>query len=243
MCNIRHLLFVAIAISRLTLTAPVHAQTIPNDQAWRPHRWDAAHGVLFLGKDVVLRKTGPPLRSYSSDGSQRGADINLFKDFPDLEKAKVDDFAAGPAGTTVIAAELIYSPRLVNRSLLTYDLAGALRSAVDIAPYWAEAIATDEEGNIFVLGESEDEREGDPPYPLLIEYDPSGNILARAIYSNVFKDGSDAIQFFGRGEEKVSASVMLEGGTCMFMPLTRRWFWFAPSMGRLFGGPNWTTCS
>jgi hypothetical protein len=211
---IHRLLLVAITISRLTITAPVHAQTIP-DLAWRPHRWDAAHGVLFLGKNVMLRRTGRLLRSYRENGSQRGADIDLFKDFPDLQEASVDDFAAGPAGTTLIVAELIYSARLVKHSLLTYDSAGALRAVVDIAPYSAEAITTDEQGNIFVLGEREDAREGDPPYPLLIKYDPSGNILGRAIYSNVFKDGSDAIQFFGflgPGEGMVSASVMLQGG-------------------------------
>jgi hypothetical protein len=208
---IRSLLFVSIAVSLVT-PAPVYAETIPHDQAWMRHRWDAAHGVLFLGKNFVLRKMNPPLRSYNDDGSQHGADINLFKDFPDIQEATVDDFAAGPAGTTFIAAVLIYGPRTVKNVVLTYDSAGYLRAVVDIAPYSAEAITADDQGNVFVLGERSDEREGDAPYPLLIKYDPSGNVVGRALNSDLFKDGSDGIQYFGRGYERVSASLSLQDG-------------------------------
>ena len=208
---IRSLLFVATAIS-LVAPAPAHAQAIPSDQVFAPYRWDAARGVLFLRKNFVLRKMNPPLRSYNDDGSQRGADIDLFKDFPDIQEATVDDFAAGPAGTTFIAAVLIYGPRTVKNVVLTYDSAGYLRAVVDIAPYSAEAITADDQGNVFVLGERNDEREGDAPYPLLIKYDPSGNVVGRALNSNLFKDGSDGIQYFGRGYERVSASVSLQDG-------------------------------
>src|SRR5580693_2638695 len=208
---IRSLLFVAIAINLVAL-APARSQIIPDDQVFGLYRWDAARGVLFFRKNFLLRKMNSPLRSYNDDGSQRGADINLFKDFPDIQEATVDDFAAGLAGTTCIAAELIYGPRTVKNVVLTYDSAGYLRAVVDIAPYSAEAITADDQGNVFVLGERSDEREGDAPHPLLIKYDPSGNVVGRALNSDLFKDGSDGIQYFGRGYERVSASLSLQDG-------------------------------
>jgi hypothetical protein len=96
--------------------------------------------------------------------------------------------------------------------LLTYDSAGALRAVIDTAPYAAEAIAADDEGDIYLLGERANEREGDASYPLLIKYDPSGRMVGRAIYTNLFKSGSDAIQDFGPGDQLVSAALTLRGG-------------------------------
>jgi hypothetical protein len=124
----------------------------------------------------------------------------------------VDDFAAGPDGTTIIAAQFIYAPRLVKGVVLTYDSTGTLRTIFHPEPYSAEAITVDDSGNLYLLGEKIDEREGDPSYPLLIKYDPTGNVLSRAVYSNLFKDGSDAIQSFGRAEELASATVALQNG-------------------------------
>jgi|SRR5579862_1631672 len=205
------LLFVALLITSARFAVP-QAQPIPISPSSYTHRWDAAHGVFFLQKNTLLLKDSPPLRSYNDDATQRSADINLFKDFPDAQRAHVDDFAAGPGGTTIVAAQLIYAPRLVKSVILTYDSTGTLRTIVHPEPYSAEAITVDDEGNMYLLGERTDEREGDPPYPLLIKYDPSGNVLSRAIYSNIFKGGSDAIQSFGPGEELVSATVALQNG-------------------------------
>jgi hypothetical protein len=70
------------------------------------------------------QNSSPLLRGYHEDGSRYGADIDLFKDSPDIQKAVVNECAAGPAGTTAIAADLIYGPRQVNHAILIYVSAG-----------------------------------------------------------------------------------------------------------------------
>jgi len=209
---IRGLLLVIVASYSTRFAAQVPPQNIEGAESPQLHRWDATHGVLFLGKNFLLEKTAPPLRSYNEGGLQYGSDVNLFKDFPDVENVIVDDFAAGTAGATFIAATLIYGHGPAKHVLLTYDGTGGLRQVVDTASYSAEAITSDDQGDVYVLGEKTDEREGDPPYPLLIEYDPSGTIVGRAIDSKVFKTGSDAIQDFGPAQEMVSASLMVSDG-------------------------------
>jgi hypothetical protein len=207
---IRSLLPAVITLASATVVAQYAAGVFSGAESSRLHRWDPTHGVLFFRRNFLLQKTSPPLRSYYEDGSQRGAEINLFKDFPDAEKASVSDFAAGPAGTTVVAAVLIYDRRHVKNTILTYDSSGTLRTAFDIDG--AEAITTDEQGDIYVLGEGNDSSPGSPPNPLLVKFDPSGRVIGRFLDSSTFKTGSDAIEDFGPGVELVSASVMVKDG-------------------------------
>jgi hypothetical protein len=182
-------------------------------------RWDAAQGVLFVGKHFRLQK-GMPLRSYNADGTQRGAGIDLYKDFPGLQHPNIDDFAAGPNGTTIIAVELMFGPREGRYAILTYDSDGKLLSEFSPTPYTANAIAADDEGNVYLLGDNDDEGDDGPPYPLLIKYDSSGNVIWSAIKSNVFKSGSDAIEdLFERDQEPVASSVaLLDGKLFIYAP-------------------------
>src|SRR5258708_4823060 len=101
--NLTATLTVSIILSLAVTSA---AQNIPSEYLFMTHRWDAAHGVVFFGKGL-LRKDTRPIRGYE-DGVPRGAPINIFKDFPHLGKAVVDDFAAGSDGITHIAAGLIF---------------------------------------------------------------------------------------------------------------------------------------
>lgn len=218
------LLFVSVAFCLTPSRAQFPLQNPGRADLHLGHRWDAAHGVLFLGKNFLLRKTGPLLRAFNEDGSRYGADIDLFKDFPGLVHAHVDDFAAGPAGTTLIAALLNYGSRHLKNVILTYDSHGNLRSMIETAPYAADAITTDDRGDIFVLGERIDEHEGDPPYPLLIEYDSSGRVIGSFLRSDAFKTGTDAIRDFGPGDELVSPSLALLDG---------RFYVYAPSEHQL----------
>jgi hypothetical protein len=117
------------------------------DATGQGHRGHSAHGVLFLGRNFLLQKTTPPLRAYNEDGTRYGADIDFFKDFPNLEEAHVDDFAAGPADTTLIATMLEYGPRIRKHQILTYDSAGNLRSLFNIND--VEAMTTDDHGDIY----------------------------------------------------------------------------------------------
>ncbi|MGA9391923.1 MAG: hypothetical protein WBV69_15930 [Candidatus Sulfotelmatobacter sp.] len=204
---IRSLLPALITIASTMVVAQFSPGVFSGAESSLLHRWDPTHGVLFFRRSFLLQKTSPPLRSYYEDGSQRGAEIDLFKDFPDAEKASVSDFAAGPAGTTVIASELIYDRGHGKNVILTYDWTGNLLRALAIDS--AEAITTDEQGDIYVLGQGNDPNPGNPPNPLLVEFDPSGRVIGRFLDSSTFKTGSDAIEDFGPGDEMVSASVMV----------------------------------
>jgi hypothetical protein len=177
------LLFLATVLAQSAVAQSAHNLEGPDARAllagpsWT-RRWDAAHSVLFVRKGWLLEKTGPWIRAYGRDGTQLGADINLFNDFPEAQKAGADDLAAGPNGTTIIAANLIFGPRPVEDLILTYDSSGKLQSFFNPAPYAAEAITADDQGNIYLLGERVDRREGDPPYPLLVKYDCSEKLTS-----------------------------------------------------------------
>jgi hypothetical protein len=227
MSSVRSLLLITVTLALFSLVPKAHSQN--TSEAGIRHgisyfstpgtrRWDAAQGVMFFGKHWHLEKN-VPLQSYNADGTLRGAGIDLYKDFPGLLYPHIADFAAGPNGTTIIAAELMFGPRDGKNSILTYDSEGKLLSVFDTNPYAAEAIAEDDQADIFMLGRRIDERAGDPPYPLLVKYDSSGNIIGNAIESNVFKRGSDAIEDFGQGDELVGASVtLLDGNLFIYEP-------------------------
>lgn len=186
------------------------AQSIPRGVAFRPYRWDAAHEVLFLGVGVITRK-GPGLIHSYENGVQRGSDIDILKDFPDIEYGVVENISASTAGTTVIAADLIsISPggnpasnspegKIARHVILTYDSTGQLRTLWDLNPYYAVAITTDDLGNVYTIGDREDPGLGSTSYPLLVVYDPSGKVISEGLPSNTFKNGgialNDADQF------------------------------------------------
>jgi len=191
------------------------SQTVPSDYVFLPHRWDGTHGVVFFGKGLT-RKDARPIRGYL-DGVQRGAPIDIFKDFPQFRQAVVDDFAAGSDGITHIAVVLI-SGRNLRHVILTYDSSGKLVSALDTEPYYAQAIATDESGNIFTLGNKLNETKTDrKPYPLLVIYDAAGHIAGEGLYSNVFKEGSRAVN---QSVDNVDPSLMVrDGKVFIFAPM------------------------
>jgi hypothetical protein len=206
----RNLLLAIIVLASTNAIAQHPGDEFAGAESSLRHRFDTTHGVLFFRRGFLLQKSSSPLCSYNGDGTQRGADINLFKDFPGLEKASVDDFAAGPVGTTLIAAELIYGPRHVKNLILTYDSTGNLRAAINIGG--AEAVTTDEQGDIYVLGEDNDPSPLNSKHPLLVEFDPSGRIISSFLDESTFKTGSHAIEDFGPADEMVSASVMVSDG-------------------------------
>ena len=194
-----------IPVVVLTLTCA--AQSIPVEYLFMPHRWDGAHGVVFFGKGLA-RKENRPIRAYI-DGSPRGAPIDIFKDFPNLQKAVVDDFAAAPDGRTLVAVVLIFGARL-RHVILTYDASGKLVSVLDTEPYYFQAIATDDNGNVFALGNKLNEgNERVEPYPLLVVYDATGHVVGAGLSSSVFKNASRAVN---QNEDGVDPSLMVKDG-------------------------------
>ena len=139
-------------------------------------QWDSTNQVLFSGYGVS--HPGSFVRGYV-DTHQRGANIDIFKDFPGLQEVIVDGLTAGPDDTTLIAAILNNEGHLSRRAILTYDSSGRLIRTWDPAPQYAEAIAySKDEDVIFVLG---DRSIPDGPnatnYSLVVEYKREGVVL------------------------------------------------------------------
>src|SRR5271157_3090611 len=99
-------LFCSLSVGSTAQNLP----SIPDDEGFRPSRYDGAHETLFFGSGI-LRRDSKPIRAYDINGTRRGADINIFKDFPALDHAVIDDAAAGPDGKTVIAAVLNFGSK------------------------------------------------------------------------------------------------------------------------------------
>jgi hypothetical protein len=153
-------------------------------------QWDSTNQVLFFvncGIDHVVR-------AYA-DGRQRGADIDISKDFPGIQECYVDSLTAGPDGTTVIAALLNFGKnRDIREMILTYDSSGELLKTWDPAPQYVEAIAYSEDDDaVFILG-GRDLPNGPYArnYPLLIEYSRDGRVLKVMVPAGTLKDDEDS---------------------------------------------------
>ena len=87
-------------------------------------QWDSTNQALFFancGAGSVVRAC--------ADGRQRGADIDISKDLPDVQECYVDSLTAGPDGTTVIAA-------LLNRGESRFFLKKFMRPKLPCRRYY-----------------------------------------------------------------------------------------------------------
>ena len=183
------MLVCSVSVGLIGQSAPM----IPDEAGYRPFRYDSAHQTIFFGYGV-LTKSSKPIRAFNLDGVERGSAINVFKDFPNLDYVVVDDLAAGPDGKTVIAAVLNFGSKRLKHAILTYSSSGELLELWDTEPYYDHGIATDDAGNVFALGNRLDQSlTVKTPYPLLIEYGPSGQVLHESLSSALFKNGPSAI--------------------------------------------------
>jgi len=160
-------------------------------------QWDSTNQVLFFGYGA-----GPPdfsVRSYVY-ARQRGADIDISKDFPGLQEVVVDGLTAGPDDTTLIAAILNYEGPHSRRAILTYNSSGRLIRILDPAPQYAEAIAYSKDDDaIFVLGDRNvPDGPNTPNYPLVVEYNREGLVLKSMVPADTLKDRGDS--FWQGGE-------------------------------------------
>ncbi len=159
--------------------------------------WDSTNQVLFFGYGA-----GPAdfsVRGYV-DARQRGANIDISKEFPGLQELVVDGLTAGPDDTTMIAAILGYEGRRVRRAILTYSSLGRLLRTWDPAPQYAEAIAYSKDDDaVFVLGDRDIPGGPNAPnYPLVVEYSREGQVLKSMVPANTLKDRGDS--FWQGGE-------------------------------------------
>jgi hypothetical protein len=156
-------------------------------------QWDSTNQVLFFANCGA----GSVVRAYV-DGRQRGADIDISKDFPGIQECYVDSLTAGPDGTTVIAALLNFGKNCdVREMILTYDSSGKLLTTWDPAPQYVEAIAYSKDDDaVFILG-GRDLPDGPYArnYPLLVEYSRDGRVLLKVMVpAGALKDGGDSFE-------------------------------------------------
>ena len=159
--------------------------------------WDSTNQVLFFGYGVET--SGTLVRGYV-DGHQRGADIDIFKNFPSAQAVIVESVTAGPGGTTFIATILNFGGRYIRRAILTYDSSGQLLKTWDPAPQYAAAIAYSQEDDaILILGDRDVPQGPNAPYyPLVVEYSREGKVLKSMVAANTLKDRDN---WFGQGGE------------------------------------------
>jgi hypothetical protein len=180
-------------------------------------RWDSTNQVLFF----TNCGTGHVVRGYA-DGRQRGADIDISKDFPGIQECYVDSLTAGPDGTTVIAALLNFGKnRDIREMILTYDSSGELVKTWDPAPHYVEAITYSKDDDaVFILG-GRDLPNGPYArnYPLLVEYSRDGRVLKVMAPAGTLKDGDDS--FHPGGEVGQTALRVTKNQIYFYAPTNR----------------------
>ena len=181
-------------------------------------QWDSTNQVLFFANCGA----GSVVRAYV-DGRQRGADIDISKDFPGIQECYVDSLTAGPDGTTVIAALLNFGKNCdVREMILTYDSSGKLLTTWDPAPQYVEAIAYSKDDDaVFILG-GRDLPDGPYArnYPLLVEYSRDGRVLLKVMVpAGALKDGGDS---FHQGGEVGQPALRVTKNQVYFYAPTNR---------------------
>jgi len=112
-------------------------------------QWDSTNQVLFFDGG----SPDSPTRGYT-DTHQRGADINIFKDFPGLQEFYGTSLTAVSEGTTLFATILNFGGHNIRRVVLTYDSSGQLLKTWEPVPQYREVIAYSKDDDaIFVLGD------------------------------------------------------------------------------------------
>lgn len=188
------LFFLVMGMAGSPIPTAAQALIPPPDEL---SQWDTTNQVLFVGYGGL--HPGSLIRGYV-DTRQRGAAIDVFKDFPRLQEAIIDGLTAGPDGTSLIAAVLNFGDRKIRRVVLTYDSAGHLLRSWDPAPQYAEAIVyTQEDDAVFVLGDRDvPDGPSAPDYPLLVEYSREGQVLKGLVPAHTLKDRADSFDQGGK---------------------------------------------
>lgn len=153
------------------------------------NHWDASSEslVLFRNSD---NPTVPTARLYRKGGGS--IPIYVLRDFPDAKSVSLWAAASTPGDGVVISGVLVYPQRKTKSVLLTYDSTGTLVKVWEMFPYHHHQLAVDSGGNVFALGDRLD-TDGHSPYPMLIKYSPTGEVLKELLPSNRFDKGDEVV--------------------------------------------------
>ena len=156
--------------------------------------WDDTRNELIVSAGSSQQEAdriGPLVNIYNVvSGEKRSIDIQ--KDFPSARYINVDALAVGPGGSIVIACEVSLNSRsFAGDRVLLYDNHSALRLNLIAADYNVSALATDERGDIYLVGAHDEERSSDESYPLLVKYSSKGKVVLQALPRSLFADVDD----------------------------------------------------
>lgn len=156
--------------------------------------WDDTRNELIVSAGSSQQEAdriGPLVNIYNVvSGEKRSIDIQ--KDFPSARYINVDALAVGPGGSIVIACEVSLNSRsFAGDRVLLYDNHSALRLNLIAADYNVSALATDERGDIYLVGAHDEERSSDESYPLLVKYSSKGKVVLQALARSLFADVDD----------------------------------------------------
>jgi len=121
----------------------------------------------------------------------------------------------------------------VKLALLTYDRLSALQKFWEVYPYHHHKVAADRAGDVYAFGHLEDRGEdaGEPDYPMLIKYSPSGKILWESLPRSTFPFGQDvAATNQGTGEHFL---LVADREVLLYVATTKELFSFKLEDGRL----------
>jgi hypothetical protein len=219
--KVNKLLLAVTALSVLLCPAYSEAQgfrigsTTDAGGGYFPH-WDSVQDRLILYRDT--QASGAPVaRIFNSDGTS--IPIYPLTDLPGAWHIDVWGVAATPEGGAVLTAIVGFTPPAVKPPqiqslLLTYDANGKLTKVWNVNPYHHHHLAVDGDGNIFALGDANLEE----PYPLIVEYSPTGKVLREFLSSATFPNGDFAID-----------SNSTNGESGMFIRRNELFVWLASS--------------
>lgn len=152
-------------------------------------KWDPLLERIIAFHEDLRAPTDDPNQPAVRVASSSGKVLSIYplRDLPGATYIDISDVAGAPNGDIIVAAILGYAPRNarpipVKEFLLTYDQGGTLREVWDQYPYDFERVAVDSSGDVFALGDANFK----DPYPLLIKYSPSGDIVGKYLSSGLF---------------------------------------------------------
>jgi hypothetical protein len=211
---------ILIAVLLCIFAPPLHSQGFSIDPALFDGRggfwikWDVVQQALVLYRDSKEPEI-PAVRVFESSGSNIA--IYPLHDLAGAQYIEIWSVAATPQKGVILSALVRYTPKgvkpaNVRRMLLSYDAFGRLEKVWNVSPYWHDLLAADENGEVFALGANDDKE----PYPLLVKYSPTGDVLGRFLDSNLVAGG-----------EKVLANGSPYGDNQMFVGGKRLYVWLA----------------
>jgi hypothetical protein len=155
-------------------------------------KWDDTTNAVVVYRDQHSR-SDIPLEVYDPLTSTKRS-LSILRDFPQASQAFISNVAIGTSGTIVVVCRLEYpDSTLLKDLILSYGPSLTLEKVWDVAPYEPNAIAVDEQGNVYSLGTRYDEPASGMSYPILVVYDSQGRTKKEMLSRSMFPAITDPV--------------------------------------------------